>query len=478
MSAVRYDAPWIVGHQTGEHRLLRDGCVVVDGGDIVYVGPRTGTQADRVVNCPGKVITPGFISTHSHLQESPADKSIAEDVDRRRFWGSGIYEVLIPRARALSADDTRACVDFSIIEHLRTGTTTVVQLGDFSDYVADAAESGGIRAYIGESYRSASWRVDGRQVLYDWDEPGGFKGLEAAVALIKRIDGRANDRIRGLLYPAQIDTCSEDLLRASREAADKLGVPLTLHAAQSMLEFIEIRRRYGRTPVEWLHDIGFLGKSCILGHVIFIAGSSYVNYPGDDLALLAASGTSVSYSAWCFARGGIALESYPSYLERGVNVCLGTDTCPQSMIESLRWTAVLGKCVVRRSDRPTARQVFDSATVNAARALGRDDLGRIAEGAKADLLFWRADSLSMTPLRDPIRNIVYCAQADDLRDVMIDGRWVMHDGELAHLDEERAIARVKQAGERVWAQWAQNDWAGRELDDLSPPSYPDFEPEA
>lgn len=475
MSLLRFEAPWIVAFQEGEHRILRDGCVVVDGPEILYVGRDYDGQADETIVCRDRLITPGLISTHAHLQESPVDKSIAEDVDRRRFWGSGIYEVLIPRAKALTPEDTRACVDFSLAEHLKTGTTTVVQLGDCSDYVADAVEQVGIRAYIGDSFRSASWRTDGRQVLYEWDEDAGLKGLERAAAFVRQLRGRAEGRLQGLLYPAQADTCSEELLRLSAAAAEDLDVPITVHAAQSMLEFIEIKRRSGRTPVEWLQDIGLLTTRCILGHCIFIAGSSWVNYPGDDLSLLADAGTSVSYSSWCFARGGIAMESYPGYLSAGVNVCLGTDTAVQSMIEAMRWTAVLGKCVVRRSDSPTARQVFDSATLNAARALRRDDLGRIAAGAKADLLFWRTDSMCMTPLRDPIRNLVYYAQADDLQEVLINGSWVMREGQLTNADPASSIARVARAGRRVWDEWPKHDWAGRELEELSPMSYGEFE---
>src|SRR4029079_15647388 len=142
-------------------------------------------------------------------------------------------------------------------------------------------------------------------------------------------------------------------------------------------------------PVEWLSDLGFLGPRTVLGQALFISGNSWGNFAGEDLSQLAGSGTSVSYNAWCFTRRGIVMESFPDYVEAGVNMCLGTDTAPQSMIESLRWTAIAGKVAARRTDVSTARQVFDAATVNAADLLGRPDLGRIAPGAKADLLFWR-----------------------------------------------------------------------------------------
>ena len=106
--------------------------------------------------------------------------------------------------------------------------------------------------------------------------------------------------------------------------------------------------------------------------------------------------------------------------------------------------------------------------------LGRDDLGRIAPGAKADLLFWRADGFTMTPMRDPIRNLVYYAQPADLADVLVDGRRIVEDGVVLGADVESATRRVQESGQRVWSHWPQGDWAGRTLDEVAPPTYAEF----
>jgi cytosine/adenosine deaminase-related metal-dependent hydrolase len=145
------------------------------------------------------------------------------------------------------------------------------------------------------------------------------------------------------------------------------------------------------------------------------------------------------------------------------------------MIESLRWTAIAGKVAARRTDVSTARQVFDAATVNAARVLGRPDLGRVAPGAKADLLFWRADGFTMTPLRDPIRNLVYYAQPSDLADVLVDGRTIVEDCVVVGADVSAATVGVQRAAERMWDRWPQSDWAGRTLEEVAPQTYADFE---
>ncbi|MBO0846468.1 MAG: amidohydrolase family protein [Nocardioides sp.] len=472
MTTTLYRAGCIVAFQDGEHRILRDGCVVVEDDHISYVGRAYDGSVDRSVDVPDRIVTPGFINTHSHLDESPIDKSVQEDVGNRQFWLTGLIEILPTEMAGLDEESARACVDYSLIELARTGTTTVVQMGGLEDYVADAVEASGLRGYVAPMYRSGRWFTpDGKRVDYAWDEDDGRKGFDKAVRFVERMRDRGDGRVQGFLAPAQVDTCSEALLRDSRAASDDLDVPISLHASQGVWEFHEMTRRHGRTPVEWLSDLGFLGPRTLLGHAIFVSGNSWVNFAGDDLGLLAASGTSVSYNAWCFIRRGLVMESFPEYVEAGVNMCLGTDTAPQSMIESLRWTAIAGKVAARRTDVSTARQVFDAATINAAAVLGRPDLGRITAGAKADLLFWRADGFTMAPVRDPIRNIVYYAQPSDLDLVLVDGRTVVEDGEVVGADPAAAVRGVQRAGERVWSQWPNGDWAGRTLDQVAPQTY-------
>jgi cytosine/adenosine deaminase-related metal-dependent hydrolase len=145
------------------------------------------------------------------------------------------------------------------------------------------------------------------------------------------------------------------------------------------------------------------------------------------------------------------------------------------MIEAMRWTAVVSKIVDRRTEVATAADVFNAATLGGAKALGRDDLGRIAAGAKADLLVWEGRSMFMTPLRDPLRNIVYSAQAEDLSGSMVDGEWIMRDGVVPGQDLVALTAAVQEAAQTMWAGTSRGDWAKRSIDELSPESFPAFQ---
>ncbi|MEE3345641.1 MAG: amidohydrolase family protein [Chloroflexota bacterium] len=471
---IKIEAKLIVAYQDGEHRILRNGCVVVEGNQISFVGSTFDQLVDEIVDAGERIVTPGFINTHCHMAGSPLDKSFIEDVGSRQFYLSGLPVMLRARGGAMRDEDKEACVDYSIVELIRTGTTTIMEQGGMGDYVADAAEQAGLRAYIANMYSSASWITPtGRQVEYDWNEAAGIEGFRKAVDFVQRVDGRANGRIKGFLGPAQIDNCTEELLRMSSEASKEMQVPVSLHTSQAVFEFQEIARRYGMTPVEWLESIDFLSEWALLGHVIYPAGHSWVNFAGDDLSILKRHKASVAHATWVFNRRGIAMESFPEYLDAGVNVCLGTDTCPQSMIEAMRWSAVVGKIMSRQTEKSTAADVFNAATLNPAQMLHRDDLGRISAGAKADLLFWDTSSMFMVPMRDPIKNIVYNATADELKDVMIDGEWVMKGREVLNIDERQANDKLQIAGEHVWA--SVNPEVASSADELSPQTFPKFE---
>src|SRR4029434_5619608 len=108
------------------------------------------------------------------------------------------------------------------------------------------------------------------------------------------------------------------------------------------------------------------GRNTVLGHAIIIGGSSWTNYPDGDIRLMAEAGCSVAHAVWVFARRGVAMESFGRYREAGVNMSLGTDTNPQSVIEAMRWAAVVSKMMERNYAANTAAHAFDAATLHGA----------------------------------------------------------------------------------------------------------------
>ena len=473
---VAIRAGWIVAFDGQQHRLLRDGVVVLEGERIVHVGRTYDGAADETVDARDHVLTPGLISTHAHISGSPLDRSFIEDHGNPQFWYSGLFEMLPVRGEAQDEEAARACVDFSMAELLRGGVTTVMEIGGLGEYVVERAAHYGLRVYMGLTFRSGRWLTrDGRRVVWEWNEEDGRRGLRRAQEFFDKHDGAHGGLVRCYFSPAQVDTCSAELLREAKRHADAADRPFTLHTSQSVVEFNEMLQRHGKTPVAWLDELGVLGPNTVLGHAIIIGGSSWTNYPAGDVALMAEAGCTVAHAPWVFARRGVVMESFALYRAAGINVALGTDTNPQSVIEAMRWAAVCSKIVERNTQATTAADVFDAATLGGARALGRDDLGRIAPGAAADLVLWKAASWNMTPLRDPIKNIVYNATAEDVARVWVGGRLVVDGGRVLGADERAILAALQAGGERMWPRMKQFDWASRGADALSPLSYPDWE---
>jgi cytosine/adenosine deaminase-related metal-dependent hydrolase len=333
-------------------------------------------------------------------------------------------------------------------------------------------ETLGNRVHYGQIYRSGRWHTpDGKQVLYDWFEDGGKALTQAALKFTEECHDACGGLVRGVLSPVQVDTCTEELLLKSQEWAKKLNVPLTIHVSQAVVEFNEMLRRHGKTPIAWLRDIGFLKSNVILGHAIIIGGSSWANYPGGDLDIMAESGCSVAHAPWVFGRRGIVMESFHKYQKAGINMTLGTDTCPQNMIQAMRWAAVISKIMERNPETATATDVFNAATLGGAKALEREDLGRLCAGAKADIVIFSGDSMNMVPMRDPVKNIVYNAETEDVKTVIINGRTVVEDGRVLGRDFKELNRRLQDAGEKLWPQIATYDWNHRSVDALSPPAF-------
>ena len=154
---------------------------------------------------------------------------------------------------------------------------------------------------------------------------------------------------------------------------------------------------------------------------------------------------------------------------------LGTDTYPRDLISEMRWVSNLCKIVERDFTVATAADVFSAVTLGGARALRRDDLGRLAPGAKADIVLIDMKSFRMGPYRDPIKALVQCGTSDDVDQVWVDGRRVVQDGHVIGLDEDALLAAAQAEADRLWGTVPEWHWQGLTADQLSPQSFPPLE---
>lgn len=467
------NAAWIVAWdaETGGHRYLRDGDVAFDGDRIIHVGGTYTGVADTEINGRDRLVSPGLVNIHSHPSSEAMNKGFLDEMGSPRLGMSSLYEFM-PLFRC-DDEGREACVQVSYCELLKSGVTTLVDLSVAWDGWVETFAASGLRGVLSPMYRSARWYTEnGHTVAYEWDTAAGQKGMEEALSVIDAATAHDCGRLTGMVSPSQIDTCTPELIRDSYAVAQERGLPFQIHAAQSVVEFTEMTRRHGVTPLEWLDGLGVLAQGSIIGHGIFLNDYGHVFWPeADDFALLQRTGTAVAHCPTVFQRRGITMNTVGRYIKGGIPIGIGTDTYPHNMLEELRNALYLSRVISKNPYDIRTSDIFDAATIGGATILGRDDIGRLEVGAKADLFLADITDPQMKPLRDPLRSLIYVAAERAVRDVFVDGRHVVVDGDVPAFDLPAALEKLEAAQRRAEAAFKGLDYADREHHQASPYVY-------
>jgi len=436
------------------------------------MGPGFSGQAQETVDGSGLMVMPGLVDIHSHPASEPMNKGWNDELGSAKLWGSSLYEFM-PLFRP-DAEGVPHAATVAYSELLLSGVTTLVDMSGAWDGWIDFAARSGMRTVLAPMYRSARWYTkNGHVVEYEWDDAAGRKAMDDAMRLLDQVAQEPSGRLSGMVSPSQIDTCSPELIRDSFAEAERRDLPFQIHAAQSVVEFHEMTRRHGMTPIEWLGSLGVLSPRSIIGHCIFLDHhTSALNWPKrDDLGDLIDTQTSAAHCPIVFQRRGIAMQSFGSYRRRGLNVGVGTDTFPHNMLEELRAVGIGSRMVSEDVWDMRLADVFDAATLGGARALLRDDVGRVSVGAKADLVLVDLTHPMMRPVRDPLRSLVYAAAERAVRTVFVDGRKVVDAGRVLTLDYEGSAAALEEAQRRAEPLAGEADWARRDHREISPYTF-------
>ncbi len=477
--AIRVDGGVVVGWSGKSHELIPDGTVLVDGDTIAYVGTDRSRKADQVIEARGKLVCPGFVNLHVHSQLNVGDYLIT-DVTKKDYLGANYFIFGAPMKGKTSPPPPPVIAvgrEYALFSALRNGATTILDPGgapgDWDNYV-EIVDRIGARVFFSPPFRSSDIFTDSNGGHYYEDRPDrGRQGLKTAVDFIKKFHGACNGRLQGILNPAQADTCEPSLLKETAEAARELAVGIHIHAGGNIREFNRILYDYRKPVMEYLGDAGVLGPKTVLGHLVVVAGHSLVDYPeGKEIEMVAASGASVGHCAHKYAKMAMVLESFDRYIESGVNVGLGTDTYPLDIISEMRYASLFSRLADRKFSGARAASVINAATVWGAKALGREDLGRLAEGARADVVIVNLRQSRYGPVRDPITALVEYGSGADVETVIVNGEVVIKDGRSSRIDETDLNNRAEGVANKAWDNWANRDWAGRRTEEIIPPAFP------
>jgi cytosine/adenosine deaminase-related metal-dependent hydrolase len=438
---------YVLGERDGAQVLLQDHYIYVDGSKIEGVTRDAPAPGQEVIRYEHGLVTPGFVNLHAHCIRGGLFRGIPDDLDMEPFVPKLVYNILLPltalAAKELSADELRAVTALGMIDLLKGGTTTVLDMWHHGqDVFFDVARELGLRTVGAPFIMSASNSRVGPDGYPVWDFGNdGLAQLQKSIALFKaRDEGRAG-LAQVAIGPHATDTCLPELLRECRKAADDLGCILTTHFAQTPQEISLLKNKYGMSAAEYAGHAGLLGRNVVLAH----AGCA----TDDELSVLAGTGTHVANCAFSFAREGVNFP-YARFARAGINTGLGTDSHGMDFIGEMRTTGLLSKQHFGKAHFGTAHELIRAGTLAGADALGRPDLGRLAPGATADLLVFDLWKPHLQPVRDPIKNLVWKGHAGDLALVMVHGQPVVRDGRLLTADESAVMRTAAVAARKIW----------------------------
>ena len=477
--SIRIDGGIVVAWSGSGHELIYDGTVLIEGNTITHVGKNKHLPADQTIDARGKLVCPGFINLHMHSQLNTGDYLIS-DIQKKDYLTANYFVFGAPvkgRKKILTPQDTAIECEYALFSALKNGATSMLDTGgpltDWEEYVNIVGRIGA-RVFFGPRFRSSDIFTDSHGRYYYEKRPdSGRSAFKNATDFIRKHHGRFNGCMQGFLNPAQAETCEPSLLEETAAAAKDLGVGVHIHAGGNLREFLEILNTHRKTVVEYLDSSGILGPRTILGHMVFTAGHSLVSYPGGrDLELLAASKASVAHCPHKYAKMALALESFDRYLDADINVGLGTDTFPLDIISEMRYASLISRLVDRKFFGARAAEVFNAATIGGARALGKDDLGRLEAGTQADLVVVNLQTTRYGLIRDPITALVEYGSGADVETVIVNGDIVIENGHSTKIDETALYRKAQKVADKSWDHWPEIDWGGRTAEDIIPPAFP------
>ncbi len=408
----------------GRTVISRDRLVEVNGPDDYQ------STAMRGIDCSGCLIMPGLVNAHTHAAMSLL-RGIADDLPLDRWLNDYIFPV---EAKHVDPDFVLQGTLLSAVEMALGGITTYADGYFHMEQAAAAALQVGLRSVVAQGILDVP--------TPDAPTPGSWKDrAERFLA-----DCPRDSLITPALFCHSAYLCGPDTLRAAGELTRQHNTLLFSHVAETRAEVEEVKRGYGKGPVELLNDVGVLGPDFVAVHVSHVSDR--------DREILAETGTGTVHCPESNMKLAAGPASVKELLDVGVRVAIGTDGPASNnnldLLEEIRSAAFLAKLVYNDPVSLDAKSLIRMATVDGAAVLGMDDrIGSLEKGKLADLIVLDLDRPHLTPLYDPVSHLVYAARGSDVRDVIVNGRIVVRDKEIVTVNEKDIKARVREIAAKI-----------------------------
>jgi cytosine/adenosine deaminase-related metal-dependent hydrolase len=428
--------------------VVLDGAVAVRGSEIVAVGKRDDLGArfdanDRVGG-PGFVVTPGMVNTHIHITGEPLTRGYVPDDTP---FEENVFQWLVPLYSVYTEEDERLSGQLAAAELLKSGCTSFLEAGTvrFVDAVVDGLIEIGVRARVGKWV----WDLPPEPDVYRQTTAEAIENLERTLRDHRSV---ADGRIQAWAMVVGHTTCSDELWRAAKAAADRWETGLNFHMSPAAMDPESFLAQFGQRPIEHLAEIGVLGPNVVMVHCVHV--------DDNEIKLLAHHQCSVAHcptTALKVSYGVTQIGKMPEMHAAGVNLTIGTDgnnaANSSDMMRATYLVAGLFKDARRDPTVFPAEVAYEMATLGGARAILSDhEIGSIEVGKKADLVLHDRARPEWSPLLNVANQLVWSADGRGVHTVFVNGRKVVDAYRLITLDERVLYERAQIAGEAIVAR--------------------------
>ncbi len=420
--------------------VIADGAIAIDGGLIIAMGTADDINAQYTagghLSGDNRIVMPGLINGHSHAAMTLL-RGIADDLSLLDWLTNYIFPAEV---EFVDPEFVRIGTELACWEMIRGGTTTFVDMYYYPDVIAQVVESCGLRAFVSATV------IDQRSP----DAEDAADSLAKGSSFIDNWKGRS-DRITPIFGPHANYTLDVEQLRATRDAANDAGIPISIHMSESPYELEYSKQNYGTTSIELFESIGFLDGPTIGAHVVWPTEA--------EIGILAKRKVGVIHNPTSNMKIASGISPVTDMLNAGVRVGLGTDGAASNndldMWEEMRLAAFLQKVDKMDPEVLSASTVLRMATSGGAEAIGLGDkVGTLSVGMRADVIQVSFDDVHFVPTYDVISHLVYVADEQDVASVTVDGRLLMRDGEFLTINTERVASEATALAARIRAAMA------------------------
>lgn len=411
-------------------KIIEGADIFIEGNLIKKIGNNLQIKASEVIDGNFLLMTPGFVNGHTHLGMSYF-RNYADDLKLMDWLENEIW----PIENKLTADDIYWSSLLSICENIKSGVTNFCDMYYEMDRVCDATIISGIRGTLTRG-------------LTDNDGKGKEK-LKSVRELYNNYHNKANGRIKIVPAPHAIYTCSENFLREISDLSKDLDGIINIHLSETKGEVENSLKEHGMTPISYVNSLGLLDNHVIAAHCVHITD--------EEISLIKDKKFYPIYNPTSNLKLASGFTPVEKLLKNNIIMGIGTDgdssNNSQNLLQDMHIGAIVNKAREMDEQAVKAIEILKMATINGQKALGISKAGLIKEDYLADLTIFNLKSSNFTPKNNLINALVYSATAEDVRDVLCDGKFVMRNRELVNLDEERIKFEVNRHFEELVKRW-------------------------